>query len=182
MINLLPEDQKKQIRAARLNIVLVRYNFMLVFFIVFLFACLGFAYYYLSTAHQLAENAISENTQKESDYATIKTEADTFRSELATAKTILDDQVSYAKAALNISKLLPDGTSLNSLRLDEKSFSTPLVLTVNIANEQAAIELLNNFRNSPLFSNVTKGKITVASGAYPYAMELTVTMSKAAAQ
>lgn len=182
MINLLPPDDKKQIRAGRTNVVLVRYNLLIVFSVIFLTAAIGFAYYYLTTAREIAQAAIIESTRKEGSYAAVKTEADSFRSELSNAKTILDDQTSYAKAALNIAKLLPTGTALNSLKLDKQSFSTPLIMTVNIADEQAAIDLLNNFKSSPLFSSVTKGKISVGTGAYPYTMELTVSMSKAAAQ
>ena len=183
MINLLPTDDKKQIRAGRVNVVLLRYNLLFVFFTVFLILSIAFAYYYLSTARQVAQTAIDDNMRKEGSYVAVKAEADAFRSQLTGAKTILDGQISYAKAALNISKLLPEGTSINSLKLDEKSFSTPLVLAVNIANEQAAIDLLKNFNSEPtLFSGVKKGKISVSSGAYPYTMELTVSMSKAAGQ
>jgi hypothetical protein len=182
MINLLPDNDKKQIRAGRTNVLLVRYNLLVVLSIIFLCLALGFAYYYLSSARQIAEDSVRDNVDQEGSYASVKAEADKFRSELSTAKTILDGQTSYAKAALNIAKLLPNGTALNSLKLDEKSFTAPLVLTVNINDEQAAVDLLNNFKSSPLFSNATKGKISVGTGAYPYTMELTVTMSKAAGQ
>jgi hypothetical protein len=182
MINLLPSNNKKQIKAGRANVILVRYNLMLVLSIIFLVTAVGFAYYYLSTTKVAAEEAINDNTGKEGSYAAVKAEADNFRTQLENAKVVLNDQTSFAKAALNIAKLLPNGTSLNSLKLDKDSFSKPLVLPVNIANEQAAAELLNNFKGSPLFSNVTKGKISVGTGAYPYTMELSVTMTKAAAQ
>lgn len=182
MINLLPPDDKKQIRAARVNVLLLRYNIMLGFGIVFLTFALAVAYFFLMTSKQAAETTIADNAQKEGSYAEVKTQAEAFRTQLSTSKSILDGQVSYAKAALTIAKLLPEGTALSTLTLDETSFTTPLVLTVKISDEAAAAQLLKNFKNSPLFSNVTKGKISVGQGAFPYIMELTVTMSKKAAQ
>jgi hypothetical protein len=182
MINLLPTEHKKQIRAARVNVVLVRYNVIFLATVVFLASATGFAYFFLVNSKQLAENTIAENASKEGSYAEIKTKADAFKAELASAKSILDSQTSYAKAALVISSLLPEGTSIDKLELNEKSFASPLLLTVNIRDEQAAAQLLKSFTSSPLFSNVTKGKISIGTDQYPYTMELTVTMSKAAAQ
>jgi len=182
MINLLPAQEKREIRAARINVVLVRYNLIILLTTAFLFAALGYAYLFLSNAQQAATNSINENAQKEGSYATVKAEADSFRAELANAKSILDGQTSYAKAALNIAKLLPEGTALNELKLNEQSFSTPLILTVNVANEQAASQLIKNFKESPFFTGVTKNKISVGTGEYPYIMEITVTMSKEAAK
>lgn len=182
MINLLPTEHKKQIRAARVNVVLVRYNVLIIASAIFLASATGFAYFFLVNSKQLAENTIQENASKEGSYAEIKTKADAFKSELASAKSILDSQTSYAKAALAISRLLPEGTSIDKLEINEQSFATPLLLTVNIRDEQAAAQLLKSFSSSPLFSNVAKGKISIGTGQYPYAMELTITMSKAAAQ
>jgi len=182
MINLLPAEEKKQIRAARMNVVLLRYNLLLVGGVIFLVAATALASFYLVNIKQTAEKSIQENTAREGSYAEIKTKADQFRSELSNSKSILDGQISYAKAALAISKLLPQGTALTELKLSEQSFSTPLVMNVNITDEASALALINNFKNSPLFSNVTKGKISIGSGTYPYIMELTVTMSKEAAK
>lgn len=182
MINLLPPDDKKQIRAGRINVLLLRYNILLGSGIVFLGLAIGFAYFFLMTSKQIAEDTIADNTKKEGSYAEVKTQAETFRAQLSTSKNILDGQISYAKAALVIAKLLPTGTALNALKLDETSFTTPLLLTVNIQDEASAAQLLKNFQDSPLFSNVTKGKISIGQGAYPYTMELTVSMSKEAAK
>jgi len=182
MINLLPQEEKKQIKAARMNVVLLRYNLLLLAGIIFLVAGTVLSSFYLVGVKQAAEKSILDNTTREGSYAEIKTQADQFRAELSNSKSILDGQTSYAKAALTIAKLLPEGTALTELKLNEQSFSTPLVFNVNIADETAALALINNFKNSPLFSNVTKGKISIGSGSYPYIMELTVTMSKEAAK
>ena len=182
MINLLPPDDKKQIKSARINVLLLRYNTMLVLGVVFLSLAMAVSYFFLMTSKQVAEKTIHDNTQKASSYIEVENQADSFRAQLLNSKNILDGQVSYAKAALAIAKLLPDGTALSNLNLDEKSFTLPLILTVNIKDEAAAAQLVDNFQKSPLFSKVTKGKISVGQDAYPYIMELTVTMSKEAAK
>jgi len=182
MINLLPSDDKRQLKAARVNVILLRYNLLLLGSVLFLVVAGGVAFFYLTNTKTLAQESIEDNLRREGGYAAVKTEADTFRKELSSSKAILDEQVSYAKAALNIAKLLPDGTSLNELKLNQQSFAAPLILTVNIRDEQAAAQLIRNFESSSLFSGVTKGKISVGTGAYPYTMEVTVTMSKDAAK
>ncbi|MDB5165687.1 MAG: Fimbrial assembly family protein [Candidatus Saccharibacteria bacterium] len=182
MINLLPGEHKKQIRAARTNVLLVRYNLLIIFSVAFIAGAIGFSFLYLASARQVATDAIEGNVNKEGSYAAVKTEADSFRGELANAKVILDGQTSYAKAALNIAKLLPPGTALGELKLDQQSFVAPLILSVNVTNEQAASQLIKNFKESPYFSAVTKNKISIGTGAYPYTMEISVMMNKAAAQ
>lgn len=181
MINLLPLEDKKQIKAARTNVLLLRYNILLGGCIIFIAFAVAISYVFLLTAKQNAEVTITDNAQKEGSYSEVKSRAESFRAQLSNSKAILDGQISYAKAAVAIANLLPNGTTLNDLKLDETSFITPLVLTVNIQGEEAAARLLANFQSSPLFTNVTKGKISIGQGGYPYVMEMTVSMSKEAA-
>ena len=48
MINLLPPEEKRQLRAARTNTLLLRYNLSLVGAVVFLGLAIGVTYVYLS--------------------------------------------------------------------------------------------------------------------------------------
>ena len=182
MINLLPLDAKKQTRAARANVILLRYNVLAVVAFIFLSIVLGIAYFYLANTKKQAEDSIAINASKESSYAKTKADAQVFRTELADAKSILSEEITYAKAALNIARMLPEGTSLDKVSINKESFTKPLDLTVNIKGEDQAVKLINNFERSPLFSQVKKGKISIGSSKYPYVMNLTVMMSKEAAK
>lgn len=183
MINLLPPETKKQIRAGRTNVLLLRYNFMMLGTTIFLGSALAVAYVYLSTVAENAQRTVAENQTRASQYISIRTEAEAFNTQLGEAKAILNSQINYSKAITNIASVLPSGTSLDSLKLDAASFSKPMTLTVNISGETAAKDLIQNFSSSINFSNVSKGKITVGTKpGYPYTMDLTVTMRQEAAQ
>lgn len=183
MINLLSPEAKNEIKAARSNVLLVRYILLLALATLFLAASLGVAFYYLRTIKANAETTISENTEKESSYGNIKAKAESFRSSITDAKTVLDGQIDYSKVILNISRLMPNGSALDSLKLDKNSFGTPLNLSVKLKGENAAKQLLANFSSAPFVSNVSKGTINLSNDkTYPYTMALTITLNKEAAQ
>lgn len=181
MINLLPPESKKQIRAARTNVLLARYNLLIAAAIVFLGLALGFVYIFLMNSKASAEATIQENTQKESTYSDVKNKADAFRAQLGDAKTIFDEQISYSRAALNLASLFPEGTAIDKLELDANSFTTPMTFNVKVKGEQEARNLLNNLQSSPFVTNVSQGGIAIITGDYNYTLEITLTLTKEAA-
>jgi hypothetical protein len=182
MINLLPPEYKGQLRAARTNVLLLRYNLLIGAAIVFLGLALGFVYFFLMTGKATAETAIEDNIKKEAGYAKVKGEADDFKKKLSDAKAVLDEQVSYSRAAVNIASLFPAGTAIDKLELSGNSLTTPTILTVKIKGEPEAKQLLANFNSSPYVDKVTKGKIAIGQGEYPYTMEISFVITKKATQ
>jgi Tfp pilus assembly protein PilN len=184
MINLLPLESQSQLRAARANTLLMRYNVFLIGAFVFIGLALGFVYFYLETVKTSAEQTISENNARVNTYATVQAEADAFRSSLSTAKDIFDKEITYTKAVLNISRLLPAGTALQTLSLNDKTFGTQTTFAIQAKDYNAALALKDSFQSSALFSNVHFESITSSSGggAYPITVNLNLTMSKDAAK
>jgi len=183
VINLLPPDDKKQIRAARSNVLLLRYNFLLIGVVVFLGLAVSFTYYYLGNSLQAANDTIAANAQREGTYSSTKAQADAFRSQLGDAKAVFDSQVDYSAALINIAHQIPDGAVITDLQLSEASFTTPLILDVNVKGKEQAAAVRDNFQNSPLFSGVKIGTVKKGTvNGYPYSIEVTVTLSKEAAK
>jgi Tfp pilus assembly protein PilN len=183
MINLLPPEEKRQLRAARSNTLLLRYTIFLLIAIAFLGAAIGVTYFYLSSTKASAEQTISDNKAKVSSYATIETQASQFRNNLATAKQILDHEVTYTKVILDISQLLPSGVVLPSLSLDSQTFGTETTIAASAKDYDRVLALKTAFENSPLFTNVHFISIAnSASTAYPITVTLGVTIKKGAAQ
>ncbi|HET8884056.1 MAG TPA: PilN domain-containing protein [Candidatus Saccharimonadales bacterium] len=185
MINLLSPEDKRQLRASRSNSLLLRYNIFLLGALVFLGLAIGVTYVYLTSAKTNAEQLINENEAKASSYASVAAKAERLKGNLATAKQILDKEVTYSKAILAIAKLVPNGVVLQSLDLDSQTFGTPTTLIAEAKSVEAAINLKNSFQNSSLFSNVHFESI--ASGGndnveYPVTVSLNVTISKDAAK
>lgn len=164
MINLLPQEEKKQLVAARGNSLLVRYNILLVGVAVFLALAIGFVYIYLTNTQSVAEDTIAENNLKVASYSDVSQQASQFRSNLSTAKQILDREVTYSDTIIEIAQALPSGVVLNSLSLDADTFGTEKTITAQASSYQRALALKNSLQNSSLFSNVHFQSITTGSG------------------
>lgn len=183
MINLLPPDNKRQLRAARTNTLLLRYNFLLLGALVFILIALGVVYFYLNTSRAVAEQTIKDNDAKVANYASVKQQADNFRTSLSTAKQILDQNVAYTKVILKIAHLLPPGVVMDKLSLDSKTFGTPTTISANAKDYDAALALKDSLQSSSLFSNVYFASISGGGGgSYPIKVTLNVTIQKDAAK
>lgn len=179
MINLLPDEMKKDLRAARTNTVLLRYNIMLIIAALFLAGALGVVYVFLSTMKVSAEKSIQENIAKEQSYQNVKLEADTFKSNLGDAKTILDGELSYSRALVRYAQLFPDGTAVSNLQLSAASFDTPMDVSVKITGQPAAKALIQSMTTSNYVTNFSRKSITISQdGTYPYTMDVTFTLKK----
>lgn len=182
MINLLPEQNKKDLQAGRTNLLLVRYNILMLGALLFTVAAIAVLYFYLVAAKASAEQAISDNKQKASEYAQVETDAAKFRANLATAKEILDKEVLYTNMILKFSNLIPKGVIFDTLSLDPKSFGTTTVLTAHCKTASDASTLKEAFQNSTIFSDVHFQSLSVTDGdtsGYPYTVSLSVVINKA---
>ncbi|HEU5122303.1 MAG TPA: PilN domain-containing protein [Candidatus Saccharimonadales bacterium] len=184
MINLLPPEEKRQLRAARTNTLLLRYNIALLIVFGLLALATAFVYFYLSNTRATAEQTISDNQAKAASYAPVASQAQEFRNNLSVAKQILGNEVTYSKVILSIAGLMPAGTVLDKLALDSKNFGTPMTLTAQAKSYDNAIQLKESFQSSPLFSDVHFESITSSEGntGYPFTVNLSVTIKKDAAK
>jgi Tfp pilus assembly protein PilN len=181
MINLLPPEQKKQIRAARSNLLLLRYNILLLGALTFLLIATAVTYFYLNNTKASSEKTIQENRAKVTDYRSVQQKADNFRSNLATAKQILDKDVTYTKVIIEISRLLPPGVTLDTLSLDSKTFGTSTTFAAKAKSYDAALALKDSLQKSTVFSNVYFASISgTGTGDYPINVNLNVTIVKEA--
>ena len=185
MINLLPPEEKRQLRAARTNTLLIRYNIFLLGAAVFVGIAVGVTYIYLTSTKATAEQVISENRSKVGQYAAVEAQAQQFRQNLLTAKQILGNEVTYTKVILEIAQLLPSGVILENLSLDPATFGTETTLIAAAKDYNSALALKDSFQNSPLFANVHFQ--TIATGntqnpGYPVTVNLNITIKKDAAK
>ena len=187
MINLLPAEDQRQLAAARTNTLLLRYTILLGIFVVMLAIEILGVYVVVNIGKTQNETTISENNAKASSYASTKQQADTFRSNLATAKIILDKQVPYTALMLSLSQNLPSGSIIDKLSIDPTSFGTPTVLTVKTTSYDKAIAVKTSLQNAlvgsqPLFESVSFQSVSAGDpkAAYPFTAIYNVTYSKKA--
>ncbi len=185
MINLLPQAQQKEIKAARSNTLLLRYLILLIGALLFLIAALGITYVALTADAARADAAKTKNEQAASGYSETQTAATELRNELTSAKTLFDTEVRYSKVLLRLSSLLPAGTAIESLSIDNASFTQPITLRIFIKGETQARQLQDNFKSSPYVTGVSMGRVSTsneAGGEYPYTAELLFTFDRSIAQ
>lgn len=186
MINLLPDEMKKETRAARSNVTL--FNYIIIIFLAFLFLTGVFAtvYIVLTNTKTDAENVIKQNHSRTSSYTSVQQQADSLRSSLATAKAILDKQTLYSKVLVGIAGAMPTGVVISTLNLSPTALGTPITLQAYAKTTADALKLKDSFQQSSLFSSVsfqslTPGSASAASG-YPIGITLSLTINKSAAK
>ncbi len=185
MINLIPTEDRRQLRAARSNTLLVRYNLFLIGAVVFMMLAIGFIYVYLNNSKTAAEATVSENQSKVASFAGVEKEATEFRSNLATAKQILDREVVYTKVILEISRMMPAGTILDNLTLDSTTFGKPTTIVAKAKTYTSALAIKDSFQKSAIFSDVHFESVTINdadTSGYPMTVNLSVTIKKDAAK
>jgi len=184
MINLLPDTYKKEIRAARTNVLLLRYNFLFLGAIGLLLAGTVTVYIFLNSSKMSAEQVNRDNITKSAEYASTQKEAEDYRKNLTIAAKILNNEITYTDRVFAITSLLPKGVILDSLNLNAKEFGTQTLVNAHAKDFASASELKRTFEQSSVFSNVhfqvisNEGAGGTANEEYPISISINVTMNK----
>lgn len=187
MINLLSPHDKRELRAARRNVVLTRYNVVIGFTLIIISCIYGGGFFLTTQQKSSAEQQLSQDNARTVTYATVKNEMEQFTKNLSTAKAILANDISYSSLIIDIAKTLPSGTVLTSLSLTPDSFGKQVTLSASAASYSRALALKEALENSDLFSNVAIASVgeTAAEGssnkAYPISVSLNTTLISEAA-
>ena len=118
MINLLSPEERKQIKAARANSILMRYVVMSLIVVVIIVVELISSYFMLVFNQSASRETINDNQSKSSAFSSVKSDAEKYRSNLRVAKYILDTQThvsSYAQA-IEVKNSLQE-TSINKVKV-----------------------------------------------------------------
>lgn len=186
MINLLPNDVKRQIRAAHWNIDLRRYMIILIFALIFLAVISVGVYLILMDTKANAERLTQTHQAHVTTNATTESQAAAFKSNLTTAKSILDQQVLYTKIIAGIAQALPNGVILDGLSLNPTIIGSATTLKAHAKTDTQALSILANFQASQLFSNVSVQSLsqdkTDTTTAYPWSVTIGLTINKVVTQ
>lgn len=183
MINLLPYDNKKQIHAARFNVVLGNCLTLIICSIIFMALSCASSYAYLNKLKANANNTTSSasNTASE-DSVTTLTKASSIRADLATAQTVLNKRVSYYKILTAISSALPTGVILDSLSVKDATINSPITINLHSKTNDISNTITQNFRNNTLFSKAVVKSINTTSdnqNGYNYAVTVIININRA---
>lgn len=179
MINLLPPDAKSEIRAGRVNRLLVRYMLLFVLLMIVLFVAIGFAYYSLSTTKSQADERVATSLDGAKQLNAKQKEVTQFTSDLAIAKQILNKQTNYSMIILRVASVIPSGVIIDQLTLDSTTFGKPMTITAHAKNDAAALALKTAMSNSPYFQSPHFSTISAAANpSYPITITMDVTFTQ----
>lgn len=182
MINLLSTDRKSELRAARVNVFLLRYTGILALAILFIVGLLYFSYTILQQTELTAEARIATNDTKAEVYSATKAEVDALSDKLSEAKSQLDQEINYSNIIITLGQLMPAGTVIEALRLDEAlvTSNAPTELIAYAKTDEAAAAIQQNLQSSPLFRQVSLQSTDSNDGIaeYPIKVTLQVTFNR----
>lgn len=191
MINIISPERKREIRAARINVVLTQYCVMLALLGMLVGAIYGTGFWLVHGDEMTARDKIDSQGGQAKTFASAEKQAETFKANLSTAKSILGAQTSYSEFLTSLAGSLPSGTILAGLQLGgtaaaTASTTTPLKIDARTKSYDKVLELKTALENSPLFENVSivstarpesLGELTGASALYPYEASYSVKLS-----
>jgi Tfp pilus assembly protein PilN len=183
MINLLSPNDKKQLRAARRNVVLLRYNIVALLTILAISFVYAGGFFITMRSNMTADEQLNEDTARTRNYAEVQKTSQEFAKNLTVAKTILTNEITYSTLITNIAKTLPSGTVLDNLTLNPTMFGKEISLGASTKTYSKALELKASLEKSALFSNVSIESVNSSTGAegeqtkYPIAVILKATFA-----
>lgn len=189
MINLLPPDSARQLRAARHNSILIRYAIGAAIILCLIVLVYVTAYILFKTTESSNAAASEENQAKISAYSETAAAAKKYQSNLQRAKNIFDNEISYPTALARISAGLPEGTVLSSLTLSPETVNQPITLTIEAKTQEAALDVKDKFERNNIATDISISSLSrqttnaTTEGAqtseYPYTINLNLTLQDA---
>jgi len=183
MINLLPDETKRQLRAARTNSSLIKYIIFLLISIVFLSLACAASYVIMNDSHTNAEKIIATSQTKSDSYLSVVNQATALSQKLLLTKNILDQQISYSNIIMGLAAVFPEGVVIDSLSLSNSTIGTPTTIKARAKTASDSTLLKTNLQNSLLFSNYSLKSITTDPSdttGYPVLINIEITINKSA--
>lgn len=192
MINLMPPIARRDLKAARINVLLVRYVVMLFALTLTVTAVYGVGFWVAHQEKQTMLARLDDQNTRAKEFSKVRQEAQDYRNNLKIAKQILDKGVPYSKFLAILARDIPSGSIISSLALGSQTSvvagktANTIDMRARTTSEAKAIELKNRLEESKLFENVRINNITRPESLdslqsielkYPYEVVLTATLS-----
>lgn len=189
MINLVSPEQKRTIRAARINVMLVHYAVALTSLGLLIALIYGLGFWIVGQEKQAITERLESQSEQSKAYTKVEKEADTFRNNLKIAKAILGKEISYSDFLITLADDLPNGAIVSNLSLGGTAAAAKggMTLDARTSSYAKALELKTKLEESVLFENVSITSatrpdnisgLTGLEARYPYEVSYNVKLSK----
>lgn len=152
MINLLPPKTKEGIKFARRNVTLVEYSVLILVTSVGLIGILFFGQALASHEENLLSNLVEDKRGNLAQFDEQLSEARALDNRIDTIAALLEREITYSKLLPAIGAVVPSGTTLNGLQLDDEDGNN-LIINGQSENQLGPSVFRQNLANSEnLFS------------------------------
>lgn len=185
MINLLATERKAEIRAARVNVTLVQYIIILLLAFAFISGIFYYSLVTLQSTMASADSLVEANDIKADVYSDTRQQVASLEANLSEAKSVLDQEVRYSKLLVGIGQLLPAGTIIESLPLDDTALNgAPIQIKAYAKTSADTVALQERLKSSPLFTSISVQATSESDGisGYPVSITMSVVFNKAGVQ
>lgn len=191
MINLLPPDSSRQLRAARHNAIIMRFfvsGGISLGLIVLVYAV---TFALMKSTEISSDQSSTVNQQKIESFRNTEAAAKQFTADLTLAKTIFDSELSYTTALEKIASALPPGAVLTTLALSPTTPGQSTSLLVLAKSQSAALAVKESLQKNNIATGITIASISeeaasapadggqAAPSEYPVALNLNLTFDAA---
>ncbi len=193
MLNLLSTQSKKELRAARFNLVLRNYYVMLLATVALFGGVFGMGLFITNQQKDKYDMQKSTAQQEAAKYDATNKAAEKFSKDLAIDKVILASDVRFSKLITDIAGAVPSCVILGGLTISATNLTGPLAITGRACSYNDAVRLKNSLETSPLFENAKLVNITATDPGtaaqadpiikkYPVIVTASAQLTKTAAQ
>lgn len=183
MINLLPYDTKKQIKAARTNTTLIKYLFISIFAIAFIILSSLMVYVLLINSQPKTTTTANASQTSESEYSTLKSQLDNMYLSFSSTKPILQQQISTSEIIIGIGANLPPNVVLGDLSINSSKIGIPISLSAKAKSSSDVAKIKESLQKSSMFTNISlqseKTNSNDTSG-YPVSVTINLTINRGA--
>lgn len=187
MINIISPEQKHEIRAARINVILIRYAIMLVSLAALIVLIYGLGFWLVGQEKRAVNDKLLSQTEQSRAYDTVEKEAEAFRKNLTIAKSILSKETIYSTFLTTLAKDMPSGTVIVNLSLGGTTTAQQgLNIDTRASSYAKVLELKGSLEQSTLLENVNIVSasrpdnietLTGLEAKYPYEASFNVKLS-----
>lgn len=160
MINLLPREKLRQLKAAQQNTLFIRYTTLSMISLVATVIIFGVTFIFLKAAEHQGNMTAEQNTTKLASYSSVRQEAKDYENNLKVAKHLLDQNIPYTNALLNIASAIPQNTILQSITLSPASVKSPFTLNARTVSYEGAIKLRDSLSEKRIGTDVKLLSVT----------------------
>ncbi len=181
MINLLSTESKKELKAARRNVVLRKYVFTTLFLVLVIAGSYAVGYGIMHSQETSYKQQIAEYAPQKASYSETLKQATEYNKNLAIAKSILGSELSYSSFTTLIAQTMPKQVILVGLNITTKDLAKPVEIFFAAKSYSDVLATKEAFEKSPYFSQVQiRSTNKLPQGAYPQQFTVILTFDRAA--